>query len=131
VRGVWREVYGAEPERPPPYTPDWNERALARGRGEPLLDAARRHFDERPFGARSPGDVLVFRIVAHGPAKHCGILTDTEHFIHAYAGRAVVESWLARWWLERLAGAFAWTKAEAGNRAPGTPDCCLEISCRS
>lgn len=40
IRGVWRELYGAEPELPPPYTPDWNERAHAAG-GEPLLDAAR------------------------------------------------------------------------------------------
>lgn len=27
VRGVYREIYGGEPELPPPYTPDWNERA--------------------------------------------------------------------------------------------------------
>ncbi|HMM10451.1 MAG TPA: peptidase, partial [Paracoccus solventivorans] len=23
IRGVWRELYGTEPEAPPPYTPDW------------------------------------------------------------------------------------------------------------
>jgi len=26
IRGVWRELYGSEPELPPPYAPDWAER---------------------------------------------------------------------------------------------------------
>ncbi|MFY8139958.1 MAG: peptidase P60, partial [Caulobacter sp.] len=25
VRGVWRELYGQEPETAPPYRPDWAE----------------------------------------------------------------------------------------------------------
>lgn len=25
IRGIWRELYGAEPEAPPAYTPDWAE----------------------------------------------------------------------------------------------------------
>ncbi|MEQ1932196.1 MAG: NlpC/P60 family protein [Parvularculaceae bacterium] len=103
IRGVWRELYGAEPESPPPYTPDWNERFFAQG-AEPLLDAARRNLI--PTSRAGAGDVLVFRIVAAGPAKHCGILTEERRFIHAYAGRSVVESWLSRWWIERTAGAF-------------------------
>jgi len=104
LRGVWRELYGAEPEIAPPYTPDWNERHFARG-AEPLLDAARRNL--APVACPRAGDALVFRIVAAGPAKHCGILVDGDRFIHAYAGRAVLESWYSRWWRERLAGAFA------------------------
>ena len=39
VRGVWRAVIGDEPERAPPYAPDWAEAA----RGEPLAEAAARH----------------------------------------------------------------------------------------
>ena len=27
IRGVWRELYGVEPEVPAPYAPDWAERA--------------------------------------------------------------------------------------------------------
>ena len=104
IRGVWRELYGAEPERAPPYTPDWNERHFAGGE-EPLLDAARRNLIAVEEAA--PGHVLVFRIVAAGPAKHCGVLTEEDRFIHAYAGRSVLESWYSRWWKERLAGAFA------------------------
>ncbi|MDT8344324.1 MAG: hypothetical protein RQ752_07800, partial [Thermohalobaculum sp.] len=58
LRGVWREVMGAEPEAPPPYTPDWSE---ATGR-ERLLEAAGRHLvpvDVREAGA---GDVVVMRM---------------------------------------------------------------------
>jgi NlpC/P60 family putative phage cell wall peptidase len=113
VRGVWRELYGREPEAPPPYTPDWNERFAAQGQ-EPLLEAARRNLVEIPPTERKPGDVLVFRIVKGGPAKHCGILTEEDRFIHAYAGRCVLESWLSRWWIERIAGAF---------RFPGVAEC--------
>jgi NlpC/P60 family putative phage cell wall peptidase len=102
VRGVWRAVIGPEPEAAPPYGPDWAERRAAE---EPLLAAARRHF--RAVAAPAPGDLLVFRVVPGGPAKHCGIMSAPDAFIHAYAGRAVVETWLQRWWRERLAGAFA------------------------
>ncbi|MBI1391787.1 MAG: peptidase P60 [Alphaproteobacteria bacterium] len=103
VRGVWRELYGAEPEAPPPYGPDWNERFAA---SEPLLSAARRHLAHRD-GAPRPGDVLMFRIVRGGPVRHCGIMTDQDRFAHAYAGRAVIESWFNRWWTERLAEALS------------------------
>jgi len=106
VRGVWRDLYRTEPELPPPYTPDWNERAWFQGdRKEPLLDAARRNLAFVREAA--PGDVLIFRIMREGPAKHCGIMIAPDRFIHAYAGRAVIESWLNRWWGVRLAGAFA------------------------
>ena len=37
VRGVWREVMGAEPEAPPPYAPGWAEM----GGGEAMAEAAR------------------------------------------------------------------------------------------
>ncbi len=49
IRGVWREIYGAEPEAPPAYTPDWNERQWKAGSGdEALLSAAARHMTRRP-----------------------------------------------------------------------------------
>jgi NlpC/P60 family putative phage cell wall peptidase len=102
VIGLYTELTGRAPEAPPPYTPDWNERRPCE---EPLLSAARRHLVEtaRPF---RPGQVLIFRVVATGPAKHCGVVSTPGQFIHAYAGRAVVESWLCRWWTDRVAGVF-------------------------
>ena len=36
IRGLWRELYGAEAESPPAYTPDWGEygrEELLDGRG--------------------------------------------------------------------------------------------------
>lgn len=111
VRGVWRDLYGAEPEKAPPYTPDWNERAKAAGAGEPLLEAAQRNLVALDHPA--PGAVLVFRIMRDGPAKHCGIMSAPDRFIHAYAGRTVLEGWYGRWWRERLAGAFAFPDAVA------------------
>jgi NlpC/P60 family putative phage cell wall peptidase len=115
VRGLFRELYGAEPEPPPPYTPDWNER---RPSDEPLLSAARRHLvpvETPPRAANAalqPGQVVVFRIVATGPAKHCGVVSDGAHFIHAYAGRAVIESALTRFWTKRIAGVFEFPGVE-------------------
>lgn len=113
IRGVWRDLYGCEPEQPPAYTPDWNERHWSaapwrRVTGtDPLLEGATRHLRCREDEHIIPGDVLVFRISRHGPAKHCGILSADDRFIHAYAGREVVEGWLNRWWRSRIAGVFS------------------------
>jgi NlpC/P60 family putative phage cell wall peptidase len=102
VRGVWREVMGAEPETPPPYTPDWAE-ALGR---ETLAEAARRHFLEIAPGHAQAGDVLLFRWRAHLPAKHAGILTAPDRMIHAQERAAVTEIALNDWWRRRVAYAF-------------------------
>lgn len=103
VRGVWRALYGGEPEAAPPYTPDWAERQGA----ETLLLAARRHLVETPLAAAQPADVLLFRMDARAPMKHCAILDEEARIIHAYWGRAVVRSRFAPWWRARCAAAFA------------------------
>lgn len=101
VRGVWRALYGDEPEAAPPYTPDWAERA-----GEETLHAAaERHLQHT--NTITIGDVLLFRMSAEAPMKHCAILSDPDRIIHAYWGRAVVESRLAPWWRTRHAATFS------------------------
>ena len=115
IRGVWREVIGPEPEAPPPYAPDWAEV----GGEETLWAAARRWLREIPTDRADPGDVLLFRMSPGCPAKHCAILSEAAgvgeaRMIHAYWGRAVVESWLGDWWRRRLAAAFTWPLAESG-----------------
>ena len=70
VRGVWRALYGDEPEATPAYTPDWAEWAGA----ETLLEAARRNMCEVEIAHAAPGDVLLFRMHAQAPVKHCAIL---------------------------------------------------------
>lgn len=111
VRGVWREVVGEEPEAPPAYSADWAEV----GDEETLLQAARRCLVEKPVGAMAPGDVLLFRMSAGAAVKHCAILSEVEgpepRMIHAYWGRAVVESWVGPWWRRRLVAVFGWPAA--------------------
>ena len=106
VRGVWREVVDREPEAPPPYTPSWDA-----GGEELMLAAARRWLTPRE-GAPLPGDVLLFRMVRGGPAKHCGVYVGSDRFVHAYSGRAVTASWLSRFWRARLSHVFAFPLPE-------------------
>lgn len=103
IRGIWRGVYGHEPELPPPYAPDWAER----GGEDRLMAAAERHFLVVPGmeEARS-GDLLLFRWPADAAAKHLGILAGSQHFIHAYEQAAVVRSALVPGWRRRIAGIF-------------------------
>jgi NlpC/P60 family putative phage cell wall peptidase len=108
VRGVWRALYGDEPEALPAYTPDWAER---RGT-ETLLGAARRHMREVAMECAAPGDVLLFRMDAQSPAKHAAILDEEERLIHAYWGNAVVRSRFASWWRSRCAAAFIFPGAK-------------------
>ena|SRR6185312_10220331 len=102
VRGVWRGVIGQEPERAPPYAPDWAEAAS----GEPLADAAGRHLVAIAREAFHEGDVLLFRWRANLPAKHAAIVTSATTIVHAHDGAAVAEVALAPWWRRRLAYAF-------------------------
>lgn len=109
VRGVWRALYGQEPEMAPAYTPDWAERA---GR-ETLLHAAQRHLRPISIEDARPGDVLLFRMDAQSPVKHAAILDEEERIIHAYWGRAVVRSRFAPWWRARCAAAFSFPDVDA------------------
>ena len=108
VRGVWREVVGAEPEELPAYSSDWAEV----GGEETLLEAARRWLVEIPVAQARAGDVLLFRMSAEAAVKHCAILSDVSgpepRIIHAYWGRTVVETWMGVWWTRRVAAAFRW-----------------------
>ncbi len=107
VRGVWRELYGDEPETPPAYTADWAEALDADGSvSETMAEAARRHLVEIAPGEAGEGDVVLFRMRPRGPAKHVGLLSGGDRMIHAWSGRAVVETSLGRWWRARMAYAF-------------------------
>jgi NlpC/P60 family putative phage cell wall peptidase len=103
VRGVWRDLYGAEPEPPPPYSPGWAE-SLGQ---ETLAAAALRHLRTVARGAERPGDVLLFRWRAHLPAKHCAILSAPDRIIHAHDGAAVSEVAFTPWWRRHLSRAFS------------------------
>lgn len=104
LRGIWRTLYGGEPETVPPYSMDWSEPS----RDEVLWRAARRHLAPAP-PALAPGDVLLFRMRNGSVAKHLGIAAATgthPSFIHAYSGHAVVESPLSTPWQRRIVARF-------------------------
>lgn len=105
VRGIWREVYGAEAEAAPGYSADWAEA----GGEEQLLAAAARHLAPVAEVEVRGADVLVFRHRPGVPAKHCGILSDVTNgwrMIHALEGRGVVEAPVGMWWQRRIAGRY-------------------------
>jgi NlpC/P60 family putative phage cell wall peptidase len=102
LRGVWREVMGAEPETPPPYTPDWAE---ASGR-ETLMEAATRALSPVAVADVQAGDVVLFRWREGLPAKHCAIASGPATMIHAHDGASVAEVAIGPWWRRRVAGAY-------------------------
>lgn len=105
LRGIWREVLGAEPEAVPAYTMDWAEPS---GR-EVLLAAADRWLKRKRLEEAAAGDVLLFRMREGAIAKHLGIAAETGRgptFIHAYTGHGVVESPLSAPWARRIVARF-------------------------
>lgn len=110
VRGVWRGVYGEEPEAPGPYAADWAEA----GGEDRLLTAARRYCIEKGREDMAAGDLLLFRWRPNVPAKHAGILLGEHRFIHAYQGHSVLVSALVPHWRRRIAGVFAFPELPVG-----------------
>jgi NlpC/P60 family putative phage cell wall peptidase len=122
VRGIYRALYGREPEPLPGYSRDWAEVAGT----EALLRAAARHLTPVRPGEARRGDVLIFRYRARHVAKHTGILASPDDagppapadsrplpllarptLIHAAEGAPVSEIVLSAWWQRRIAGAFS------------------------
>ncbi len=112
VRGVWREIYGAEPEETPPYSRDWGEAA----RDEALWRAAARRLAPGE-GAERAGDVILFRMMEGAPAKHMAIVGEPGvadkggraaggTIIHAYSGRSVLETPFIDSWRRRAVAVF-------------------------
>ncbi|PWR03043.1 peptidase [Meridianimarinicoccus roseus] len=106
LRGVWRELYGAEPEVIPPYSRDWAE---PQGH-EALWKAARRRLVPRPLSGEAVGDILLFRMREGCIAKHLGLQSNIgpgARFVHAYERHGVVESPLSDPWRRRIVARFA------------------------
>lgn len=105
LRGIWREVYGQEPEAIPAYTQDWSEPQGA----ERLLAGARRHLRDTSQTPWAAGQVILFRMRQGAVAKHLGVISDAgefAQFVHAYQGHGVVESPLSAPWRKRIAARF-------------------------
>jgi NlpC/P60 family putative phage cell wall peptidase len=105
LRGVWRDLFGNEPEGAPPYSADWSEGSGA----EDMYRAFKRHFDEIAPADVAPGDVALFRMMPWGPAKHCAIVAwrfGRLTLIHSRANTRVQEEPLTEMWRRRMAYAF-------------------------
>ena len=102
ARGVWREVVGDEPFPIPPYSRDWGET----GPHEVLANGASSMLTPIATADVSPGALVLFRMAPRAIAKHVGILTAPDRFIHAYERLGVVEEILNPTWRRRIAFAF-------------------------
>lgn len=95
VIGVYVNVYGLLPRKPPPYTGSWAEETGQ----ELMLEASREHLIElQSVKEAQPGDVLLFRMFPKRPIKHAAILStidpdvDNWKIIHAYSEHSVMET---------------------------------------
>ncbi|MDB6179070.1 NlpC/P60 family protein [Paracoccus sp. Z330] len=102
ARGVWRKVVGDEPFPIPPYSRDWGET----GAHEVLADGARRMMIQIKPCEAGPGTLVLFRMRTGAIAKHVGILTAPDRFIHAYERLGVIEEPLTPAWRRRIGFAF-------------------------
>jgi len=99
ARGIWREIYGAEPMTVPAYRADMRDVAFAGA----LVEAAERLLVRAE--ALEAGQVVLFRLNGAAAAKHCGVLVGEGRFVHAQEGLGVVEANLEGWG-KRVAGVF-------------------------
>jgi NlpC/P60 family putative phage cell wall peptidase len=109
ARGVWREVVGDEPFPIPPYSRDWGEM----GPREVLAEGARAMMPEITPDEAGPGALVLFRMVPRAVAKHVGILTAPDHFIHAYERLGVVEELITPTWARKIAFAFLFPRSSS------------------
>lgn len=97
VRGVWRSLYGIEPQVTPPYRRTVRDRV---GAGA-LLVAAETHFIETSEPAE-PGRVLLFRLLPNLPPRHCAILIAPDRFVHAQERLGVIAAQFDENWRRKL-----------------------------
>lgn len=101
VRGVWRQLYGAEPQPAPPYPRSPRDRASA---GE-LAEAANKWFEPFPFTPEM-GTLVLFRLLPSLPPRHCGICISDTRFIHAQERLGVIIAPLDSNWRQKIHSIF-------------------------
>jgi NlpC/P60 family putative phage cell wall peptidase len=101
LRGVWRELHGAEPLAVPAYRaagpdPD-NDGAMRRAAEQCLV---------RVDGPIAAGQVVLFQLGGQAEPRHCGIMISDRRFIHAQEHFGVVEANLGAAWARRISGRY-------------------------
>ena len=103
IRGVYRDLGGPDLGPGRAYSPIWAEQSAE----EALIEGLKRHLAAVDPAGHRPGHVLVFRLRPGVVAKHAGVQSAADAFIHAYEGGGVVETPIGPWWRRRLVAAFA------------------------
>jgi NlpC/P60 family putative phage cell wall peptidase len=80
------------------------------GPREVLAEGARQMMTEIMPSEASPGALILFRMAPRAIAKHVGILTAPDRFIHAYERLGVIEDVLTPAWARKIAFAFLFPK---------------------
>ncbi|MEL6966014.1 MAG: NlpC/P60 family protein [Pseudomonadota bacterium] len=106
LRGLWRELYGQEPQTVPAYSSDWAEV----GTRETLLEAAQNWLLPVESREIEPGYIILFRMRRSAASKHVGLAVSNDRFIHAYEAAGVVETRFDRFWRARIAYCFQFPK---------------------
>lgn len=110
LRGVWRDLYGAEPVAVPPYRADGG----APGEEDGALRLAAERFLLAETGALAAGQVVLFALGGRVEPRHCGITISAGRFIHAQEHLGVVEANLTAAWLRRMRGRFRFSDEHSG-----------------
>ena len=103
-----RAPFSPEPFPIPAYSRDWGET----GPREVLAEGAGRMMPEISVSEVCPGALVLFRMRPCAIAKHVGIMTGPDHFIHAYEQLGVIEEALTRSWRRRVTLAFLFPRTK-------------------
>lgn len=100
LRGVYRALYGNEPQAMPPYAPH------GRVGDAPLLSHALAQYLSPSDAPLEGGEVLLFQLRHRLPPRHIGIAVSPTSMVHALSGAQICEVKLTGWWLRHCVGRF-------------------------
>ncbi|MFV0410325.1 MAG: hypothetical protein ACK5LJ_11715 [Paracoccus sp. (in: a-proteobacteria)] len=93
------------------FAPLANFRFSAKKVGVWVAEGARQMMIEVEPAVAGPGALVLFRMTPRAIAKHVGILTGRDTFLHAYERLGVIEEPLTPSWRRRIAFAFLFPPA--------------------
>lgn len=102
IVGVWRALNGYQTFELPPYSSNWRDRTHAIA----LQALAKEHLAQVDKVPLVRGSVVLMHLRSGLPAKHCAIISDDDHFIHAQERIGVVEVPLSDWWRRRIVAQY-------------------------
>ena len=105
LRGVWREMFGNEPMKIPPYQANWRDKTNASA-----LQKAAENFLLKTSNKPQAGDMVLFQMLSKLPPKHCAIMITDDMFVHAQEQIGVVAAPLSEAWKKHLHSTYKFPK---------------------